>query len=113
MSPLASAAASGGGGGGGLSSLLLLLPLLLLAYLFYAQRKRQKKLQEVQASLEIGQRVMTTTGLFGTVAALDETSVHIEAAPGVVLQWDRRAVVPAQGAQPPHAQPGEKSEGDA
>ena len=103
MSPMASAAASGGGQ---FSTLLLVLPLLLLAFLFFSQRRRQKKIQEMQSDLEVGARVMTTTGLYGTVAQLDEKSVHIEAAPGVVLQWDRRAVVPAPGAQPPHAQPG-------
>jgi preprotein translocase subunit YajC len=101
---MASAATTGGGGF--TSSLLLLLPLLLIAYLLWSQRRRQKKMQELQADLEVGVRVMTTTGLYGTVAALDENTVHIEAAPGVVLQWDRRAVVPAPGAQPPHAQPG-------
>lgn len=111
MSPMASAATQGGGGF--TSSLLLLLPLLLIAYLLWSQRRRQKKMQELQADLQVGARVMTTTGLFGTVAALDDSTVHIEAAPGVVLQWDRRAVVPAPGAQPPHAQPGGAESRDA
>lgn len=104
MSPMASAATTGSGGF--TSSLLLLLPLLLIAYLLWSQRRRQKKVQALQADLEVGARVMTTTGLYGIVADLDESTVHLEAAPGVVLQWDRRAVVPAPGAQPPHVQQG-------
>lgn len=104
MSPMASAATSGGGGL--TSSLLLLLPLLLIAYIVWSQRRRQKKMQELQADLQVGARVMTTTGLYGTIAQLDESTVMLEAAPGVVLQWDRRAVVPAPGDQPPHVQPG-------
>ncbi|MCK0111942.1 preprotein translocase subunit YajC [Ornithinimicrobium sp. F0845] len=97
MSPMASATS---GGGDGFSTLLLLLPLLLIAYLLFSQRRRQKKLKEMQAGLQIGARVMTTTGLYGTVSHLDESTVYIEAAPGVVLQWDRRAVVPAQDTRP-------------
>lgn len=104
MSPMASAAPSGGGGF--TSSLLLLLPLLLIAYIVWSQRRRQKKMQELQADLQVGARVMTTTGLYGTIAQLDEATVLLEAAPGVVLQWDRRAVVPAPDDQPPHVQPG-------
>lgn len=106
MSPLASAAASGGSGDG-FSMLLLLLPLVLIAFLFFSQRNRQKKFKEMQADLQVGSRVMTTTGLFGTITQMDESTVHIEAAPGVVLQFDRRVVLQAPGAQPPHAQPGE------
>lgn len=117
MSPMASAANAGGGGQFG--TLLLLLPLLLIAYLLFSQRRRQKKLQEMQAGLQVGSRVMTTTGLFGTVAHLDAATVFIEAAPGVVLQWDRRAVVPApeaQGAEGekslPEETPGDQDPGD-
>lgn len=95
MSPMASAGSSGGSG---LSTLLLLLPLLLIAYLLFSQRRRAKKMQEMQSQLQIGSRVMTTTGLYGTVSHLDEATVYIEAAPGVVLQWDKRAVVPAPAA---------------
>ncbi|WP_114907596.1 preprotein translocase subunit YajC [Ornithinimicrobium murale] len=105
MSPLASAAANGGSGDG-FSMLLLLLPLLLIAFLFWSQRKRQKKFKEMQADLAVGSRVMTTTGLYGTIAQMDASTVQIEAAPGVVLQFDRRVVMQAPGAQPPHAQPG-------
>ena len=109
MSPLASAAS--GSGGQQFSSILLLLPLLLIAYLFFSQRRRQKKVQQMQAELQVGSRVMTTTGLYGTIAQLDETMVQLEAAPGVVLQWDRRAVVPVPGAQPPHVQQADDQDG--
>ncbi|USQ82015.1 preprotein translocase subunit YajC [Ornithinimicrobium faecis] len=104
MSPLASAAASGGSGDG-FSMLLLLLPLLLIAFLFWSQRNRQKKFKEMQSDLQVGSRVMTTTGLYGTIAQMDDNTVQVEAAPGVVLQFDRRVVMQAPGAQPPHAQP--------
>lgn len=109
MSPLASAANTGTSGQ--FSTILLLLPILLIAFLFFSQRRRQKKVQTMQAELAVGSRVMTTTGLYGTVAALDESTVHIEAAPGVVLQWDRRAVLPATAAQPSQAQAPDDGDG--
>lgn len=122
MSPMASAA-NAGGGGQQFDTLLLLLPLLLIAYLLFSQRRRQKKLQAMQAELQVGSRVMTTTGLFGTVAHLDASTAFIEAAPGVVLQWDRRAVVPAPDTQAapadapveeslPEETPGDQAPGD-
>lgn len=97
MSPQASAAASSGGGT--FSMLLLLLPLALIAYLFWSQRNRQKKFKEMQSDLRVGSRVMTTTGLYGSIAHMDEATVHIEAAPGVILQFDRRVVMAAPDAQ--------------
>lgn len=106
MSPQASAAASSGGGT--FSMLLLLLPLALIAYLFWSQRNRQKKFKEMQSDLRVGSRVMTTTGLYGSIAHMDEATVHIEAAPGVILQFDRRVVMTAPDAQGHGAAPGDQ-----
>ena len=47
---------------------------------------------ELAAGLRVGQDVITTSGLFGTVAALDESSVTLLVAPGIELRYDRRAV---------------------
>ena len=91
MSPLASAATGTGGGSG--SILLLLLPLLLLGFLFFTQRRRQRRVQQIQAELQVGDEVMTASGLFGRITALDPRIVHLEVAPGVVVRLDRRAVL--------------------
>ena len=58
------------------------------------QRKRmQLQAQQMQESLTIGTPVMTTSGLNGTVAALGETTVDLEIAPGVVVTFARPAIL--------------------
>lgn len=77
----------------GLGNLLILvLPFLLLAWLFLSQRKRQQQVVALQASIAVGDRVVTTSGLFATVRALTDDSAELEIAPGVVVRWDRRAI---------------------
>ncbi|SDI22994.1 preprotein translocase subunit YajC [Sinosporangium album] len=73
------------------------LPLILLVVVFYfllirPQRKRQREQLEMQNSLAPGTRVMTTTGLFGTVVAVDNEDVILELAPGVETRWVKAAV---------------------
>lgn len=81
------------GGGGSLSSLLFPLLLIALLLLFLtAQRRRQRAVRQTQASLEVGARVMTTAGLFATVAAVEGDEVLLEVAPGVVCRYVRAAV---------------------
>ena len=77
-----------------------LLPLLLIAVLaipLILGSRRQKKMmqqqQELQSSLAVGDRVMTTSGLYGTVSDIsDDASIGIEIAPGVETTWLRQAV---------------------
>lgn len=98
MSSLATQATTGGGGGSGLGSLLLIaLPLLLIGYLIFSQRKRQKDMAKLQASLSIGDEAVSTTGLFGRIVDLEERVVHLEISDGVVVRYDRRGIVPAGG----------------
>ncbi|WP_033293597.1 preprotein translocase subunit YajC [Amycolatopsis jejuensis] len=78
----------------------LLLPLLLLLVVAVPlimgtrkQKKQQAAQQELQNSIAPGDRVMTTSGLYGTVAdSSGDTTIDIEIAPGVVTTWLRQAV---------------------
>ena len=76
--------------------LIFALPLLLLGWLFYTQNKRMKQVREFSAALNIGDRVITSSGLFGTVKHLDETSAWLEVAEGITLRYDRRAIAMKQ-----------------
>jgi preprotein translocase subunit YajC len=89
------ASAASGGGSGSLSLLILALPLLLLVYLIFTQRRRARREAKVQQELAVGDEVMTRAGMFGTIASLDGPVVGVQVAPGVVLTFDRRAVIPA------------------
>ncbi|NIH83232.1 preprotein translocase subunit YajC [Amycolatopsis granulosa] len=78
----------------------LFLPLLLMLVvaipLVMGTRKQKRAAQEqqkLQGSLSEGDRVMTTSGLYGTVAdTSSDTTIDIEIAPGVVTTWLRQAV---------------------
>lgn len=81
-------------GGGMMSLLLLALPILLLIYLMVSQRRRTKALGEAQRALQVGQEVMTTSGMHGRIEGLDADVVHLRIADTVVVRHDRRAIVP-------------------
>ena len=66
------------------------LPIVLIILAFWLlairpARKRQQEAQRVQNSLEIGARVMLTSGIFGRVAGLDDDTVDLEVAPRLRL----------------------------
>ncbi len=56
-------------------------------------RNQQKRVQSLQAGLEVGQEVVLSSGIFGTIRALDEGRVELEVAPGTVLTVARQVVV--------------------
>jgi preprotein translocase subunit YajC len=73
------------------------LPLILLVVVFYfllirPQRKRQQEQLQMQNSLVPGTRVMTTTGLFATVIAVQDDELVLEVAPGVETRWTKGAI---------------------
>ncbi|CCG03230.1 preprotein translocase subunit YajC [Blastococcus saxobsidens] len=76
-------------------------PLIMLAVLavvlFVLPARQRKKVQAqtaaMQASLEIGTPVMTTSGLHATVAGLAEKTIDLEIAPGVVVTFARQAIL--------------------
>ena len=74
--------------------ILLALMLVVLIVLPARQRKRmQAQAAEMQASLAVGTPVMTTSGLHGTVAALGETTIDLQIAPGVVVTFTQQAIL--------------------
>ena len=76
----------------------LLFPLLILALLvpmflgIRRQKKEMAKTADLQDSLQVGDRVMTTAGLHATVAGLADGTVDLEIAPGVVTTWSRMVI---------------------
>lgn len=76
----------------------LLFPLLLVALLvpMFLSVRRQKReaanVSTMQESLKVGDNVVTTSGLYGTVVDIDETTVDLEIAEEVVTTWLRQAI---------------------
>ncbi len=79
-----------------MESLILLLFLMVLALPLLLGARRQKRAlreaQELQSSLEVGDLVMTTCGLRGTIVGLGEDTLDLEIAPGVHTTWVRAAI---------------------
>jgi preprotein translocase subunit YajC len=76
-----------------------LLPIVLIALLFWVllirpQSKRQRELRTMQSSLEVGDEVMLTSGVFGSVRELDDEdgTVRVEIAEGVTIKVARQAI---------------------
>ncbi|MFC7492261.1 MULTISPECIES: preprotein translocase subunit YajC [unclassified Knoellia] len=79
--------------GAGVGNLLVLaLPLALLAFLMLSQRKRGRAVQDFQAALTVGDEVVLTSGLYGTITTLGDVAATLEIAPGVQVRVDRRAI---------------------
>ncbi|MBE7324318.1 preprotein translocase subunit YajC [Nocardioides sp. Y6] len=73
------------------------LPLLAVVVVFWLlivrpASRRQKQLQQLQAGLATGDRIVLASGLYGTVDGLDVEKVRVEIAPGVVVDVARGAV---------------------
>ena len=60
--------------------------------LILPQQRRMRQHQEVIASLEVGDEVVTAGGVYGTITSVDEDTLGVEVAPGVVLRVLRNAV---------------------
>ena len=80
--------------GGNYSSLIMIALMVVVFYflLIRPQRKRQQEQVKMQNSLTPGTGVMTTTGLFATVVAIDADDVILEIAPGVETRWVKAAI---------------------
>lgn len=86
----------------GSSSLLIFaLPVLLIGFMVFTQRRRQKAVQGLQASLSVGDEITTTSGFLGRITALDDRIATVEVSPGVNVRLDRRAIAGPAPTSPP------------
>ena len=77
--------------------LVAFLPLLIIlgAFMFFASRRQKKAMQatiDLHDSLQVGDRVHTTSGLQGKIKGITDDNVELEIAPGVVTTWMKLAV---------------------
>ena len=87
--------------------LVQLFPFALMLIIFYVlvlmpMRKRQKKVQEFQAGLKVGDKVITTGGIYGQVTRVTDgtLSVKIQIADKVQIEVARAAIGGYQGQEP-------------
>ena len=76
----------------------LALPLLMIVGFYFLlirpQRNRQRSQQALLSSLEVGDEVMTTGGIFGTIVEIDDDEgvLTVEIAPGTRVKMMRQGI---------------------
>lgn len=83
------------------NGLIAFLPLAIIMVIFYVllimpAQRRQKKTQSMLSTLKTGDKVVTTGGLYGTIAALDGDTVQLRIADQVKVKVARSAVAGLQ-----------------
>jgi preprotein translocase subunit YajC len=101
--PISIAMAQPGQGSGNV--LVQLFPFVLMLGIFYLlvlmpMRRRQKKVQEFQSSLKVGDRVITTGGIYGQVTRVGDGTVQIQIADKVRVEVARASIGGYQGQEP-------------
>lgn len=72
--------------------LLVVMGLLMYVVLILPQQRRNREHQNLLASLEAGDEVMTNSGVYGFIAAIDGEVVWLEVAEGIELKLSRTSV---------------------
>lgn len=77
------------------------LPLIAIGFIFYfllilpAQR-RQKKTREMLDAIKTGDKVITSSGIYGTIVSLDSNTVFLRVADQVKIKVLKSAIVGLQ-----------------
>ena len=81
VSVLTAGGSSAAAGGGGLFMMIIYMVIIFGAMYFFAirpQNKEQKRLQTMISQMEVGDTVVTTSGFYGIVIAVDEEDCIVE-----------------------------------
>jgi preprotein translocase subunit YajC len=107
MHEIIAMAASGQGSGGFLG----LVPFAAIFVIFYflllrPMQGRQKKVQAFQEALKVGDKIVTTGGMYGRITKVNDKSVQLEIADKVRIEIARAAIGGYQGQDPVVAENG-------
>jgi preprotein translocase subunit YajC len=87
--------ADGQGGGGGMIGTLIMFGAIFAIFYFMIirpQQKRAKEREKLLSAVEKGDKVVLSSGLYGTVAGLEEKTVLIDVGNNVKMKFDRSAI---------------------
>ena len=82
------------------------IPVAAILAIFYflvimPARRRQKKLDDMIKNLKIGDRVITTSGIYGTIAGIKDSSLHLKVADQVKIEVAKSAIAGMQHSEKP------------
>ena len=80
-----------------MNDLAALLPLVAILALFWfmvirPQQRRQREVAALQSSIQVGQRVMMSSGVYGTVTSITDDRARLEIARGTEIEIARAAI---------------------
>ena len=89
----------------GSSVLLQFVPLVLVVGIFYfiillPMKRKQQKVQEFLDNLKVGDRIVTTGGMYGQVTRLGEQSVQLQIADKIRIEVAKASIGGYQGKAP-------------
>jgi preprotein translocase subunit YajC len=87
------------------SALVQLLPFALVLAIFYfiillPMKRRQQKVSDFLASLKVGDQVVTSGGMYGTITRIGDQALQLQIAERVRIEVSRNAIVGLQGQEP-------------
>jgi preprotein translocase subunit YajC len=93
------------GAGQGAGGFMQFVPFAIILGIFYflilmPMTRRQKKVREFQESLKVGDKIVTTSGIYGQITKLNDKSVQVQIADKVRIEVARAAVGGYQGQDP-------------
>ena len=92
----------------GIEGSLLFLAFMVAIFYFMLirpNRRRRQDMERLQSALSVGDEVMTSSGLYGTVAEVDERTIILETSEGVYSRYARGAIVERVNSGQPDAEP--------
>jgi preprotein translocase subunit YajC len=77
---------------------------MILAIIYFLillpMRKQRKKVEEFQNGLKVGDKVITTGGIYGSITRVNDRSVQLQVADKVRIEIARAAIGGYQGQEP-------------
>ena len=77
---------------------------MVLAILYFLillpMKKQRKKVEEFQTSLKVGDKVVTTGGIYGVITRVNDNSIQLQIADKVRVEIARAAIGGYQGQEP-------------
>ncbi len=85
---------SSGGGGGMISTLVMFGAIFLIFYfmIIRPQQKRNKEREKLLSGVQKGDKVITSSGIHGIVAGLEDTTVLIQVSENVKMKFEKSAI---------------------
>lgn len=87
-------AAGNTGGMGNFSGIIMIVLLFVVFYFFMIrpQSKRQKEIKNFRASLKVGDKVITSGGIYGRIKEINDDSVLLEIDENVRVRVDKNSI---------------------